>query len=456
MLSFNTKALLANAISTMNRRVVASITVVLAAVTVHAQQVTIGNNLLYDAALTPNLRIGTKLSTHWSAGITAGYRPWPTDDNTSKKWRHLLLSPDVRYWTDSVNVHHFFGANLIYSHYNAAELHFPFGMYPEVRNQRLQGDLGTLGVFYGYSWPLGRHWNIEAAIGVAVGYTQYERYKCGLCGTKLGKSKKIFAMPEAAVSIVYNLPGRPRQTAPVVPEITLPTLPTDTLPATVPTDTVPPTDTIANKAAGVEPAVTPTTRPARRVERRDQMLSVHFPVNRHVVLEDFADNRTTLADIINITLVATTDTLCRLKKIEIVGLASVEGGLWRNQLLADRRAKALKDYIKQRVDVPDSLIEVTGGGEAWSDLAAHVAELKAGYEQKAQDDAQTPWFKRHYAGLAEQMQQALDIMNSEHDAARREQRLRALNGGRTWREIRRAFPEHRNAGFVRICYETVY
>ena len=155
----------------------------------------------------------------------------------------------MRYWTDSVNVHHFFGANLIYSHYNAAELHFPFGMYPEVRNQRLQGDLGALGVFYGYSWPLGRHWNIEAAIGVAVGYTQYERFKCGLCGTKLGKSKKIFAMPEAAVSIVYNLPGRPRQTAPVVPEITLPTLPTDTLPATVPTDTVPPTDTIANKAA---------------------------------------------------------------------------------------------------------------------------------------------------------------------------------------------------------------
>ena len=49
MLSFNTKALLANAISTMNRSVAASITVVLAAVTVHAQQVTIGNNLLYDA-----------------------------------------------------------------------------------------------------------------------------------------------------------------------------------------------------------------------------------------------------------------------------------------------------------------------------------------------------------------------------------------------------------------------
>ena len=68
-------------------------------------------------------------------------------------------------------------------------------------------------------------------------------------------------------------------------------------------------------------------------------------------------------------------------------MASVDGGLWRNQLLADRRAKALKAYIKERVDVADSLFEVGSGGEAWSDLAAHVADLKAGYEQKGRANA---------------------------------------------------------------------
>ena len=88
---------------------------------VNAQRFTISNNLLYDATLTPNLRLGARLSPHWSLGLTAGYRPWPTDDNESKKWKHLLLAPDARYWTDSVNVHHFFGFNLIYSHYNVAE-----------------------------------------------------------------------------------------------------------------------------------------------------------------------------------------------------------------------------------------------------------------------------------------------------------------------------------------------
>ena len=174
-----------------------------------AQKVSLSNNLLYDAWLTPNLRVGYSLSQHWSTGLTAGFRPWPTDDETSKKWRHLLLSPEIRYWKDTVSVHHFFGANLIYSHYNVAEVKFPFGLYKSVRDERRQGDLYALGVFYGYSWPLGRHWNIEAAIGAAVGFTKYDRFQCGHCGNKIGNDTKLFAMPQAALNIVYNIPGRP-------------------------------------------------------------------------------------------------------------------------------------------------------------------------------------------------------------------------------------------------------
>lgn len=41
------------------------------------------------------------------------------------------------------------------------------GLYKSVRNERRQGDLIALGVFYGHSWPLKRYWNIEALIGIA-------------------------------------------------------------------------------------------------------------------------------------------------------------------------------------------------------------------------------------------------------------------------------------------------
>ena len=111
-----------------------------------AQKVTISNNLLYDATLTPNLRVGVRLAPQWSMGLTAGYRPWPTSDEATRKYRHLLVSPSLRYWTDSVNVHHFFGVNLIYSHYNVGGITFPFGMYKSVRDERREGDLGALGM----------------------------------------------------------------------------------------------------------------------------------------------------------------------------------------------------------------------------------------------------------------------------------------------------------------------
>jgi hypothetical protein len=412
-----------------------------------AQQVTVSNNLLYDATLTPNLRVGVKLSKHWSAGITGGYRPWPTDDNTSKKWRHLLVSPDARYWTDSVNVHHFFGINAIYSHFNAAELKFPFGLYSEVRDQRLEGDLGAVGGYYGYSWPLGRHWNIEAHIGAAVGYANYNRYKCGHCGTKLGKKEKLFVMPQAGVSIVYNIPGRPRPTIPVEPVV--PIVPVDT----VVVDTVVPEQPIIIPTKPVEPTqAVAQEKPRKRVERKDEMMTIHFPVSRYVVLEDFADNRQQLSDIINSAREALTDTDCQLKKIQIVGLASVEGGLWGNQRLAQRRANALKKYIQQRVSVPDSLIEVAGGGEAWDELRQHVTDLKADYEKKA-GEGESQWMRNFNQKQAKAMQQALDIIDNERDAVRREQRLRSLNGGTTWKTIRRLFPDHRNAGYVRICFE---
>ena len=188
------------------RRSVLALLVAMTFETVSAQQVTLSNNLLYDLWATPNLRVGVSVGQHWSVGLTAGYRPWPTSDDVSRKWRHLLLSPELRYWTDSVSVHHFVGANFIYSHFNVADVRFPFGLYPSVRDERRQGYLVALGAFYGYSWRLGRHWNVEALIGAAVGYTKYDRYACGLCGSKIADESKAFVMPQAALNIVYVIP----------------------------------------------------------------------------------------------------------------------------------------------------------------------------------------------------------------------------------------------------------
>ncbi len=413
---------------------------------VSAQQVTISNNLLYDAWLTPNLRVGVRLAPHWSAGLTAGYNPWPSDENKSRKWKHLLVSPSVRYWTDSVNVRHFFGVNLIYSHYNVADVKFPFGLYKSVRDERRQGDLGALGVFYGYSWPIARHWNIEALIGAAVGYTKYNRYECGHCGTKIGEDKKWFVMPQAAINIVFNLPGRPKKVVePVQPiEPVQPVVKTEPVVPVAPVVKEP--EPVKERAIDVlvrtEPVLAHISeyKPYDRsqVLRRDQRaLFVYFPVAKSDIQTEFRDNQQTLNHIIDVTQKMLADKDSEIRKIQIVGLASFDGKNEANERLASNRAYALKKYIQDRLAVSDDQFDVACGGEDWADFRDQVAEAIA----NASD---------HAAAL----QKVIDIIDREPDLTRREQQIRKLNGGRTFQYIKeQLLADQRNSGYLRIYFD---
>lgn len=415
---------------------------------VSAQQVTISNNLLYDAWLTPNLRVGLRLAPHWSVGMTAGYNPWPSDDNKSRKWKHLLVSPSLRYWTDSVNVHHFFGVNLIYSHYNVADVKFPFGLYKSVRDERRQGDLGALGVFYGYSWSIARHWNIEALIGAAVGYTKYNRYECGHCGTKIGEDKKWFVMPQAAINIVFNIPGRPKKVVE----------PVEPMQPIVPVQPVVETDAVAVTPAVKEPEpvkerpidILVRTEPVlahiseykpydrSQVLRRDQRaLFVYFPVAKSDIQTEYRDNQQTLDHIIDVTQKMFADKDSEIRKIQIVGLASFDGKNEANERLASNRANALKKYIQDRLAVSDDQFAISYGGEDWADFRDQVAEsIDNGSDHTAE------------------LQKVLDIIDREPNLTRREQQIRKLNGGKTFLYIKEhLLADQRNSGYLRIYFD---
>jgi len=416
---------------------------------VSAQQMTVSNNLLYDAWLTPNLRVGLRLSPHWSSGLTGGFRPWPVSDDTSRKWRHLLISPDLRYWVDSVNVHHFFGVNLIYSHFNVAEVKFPFGMYKSVRDERHQGDLGALGFFYGYSWPLGRYWNIEAMIGAALGYARYNRYECGHCGMKLGTEKKLFAMPQAALNIVYNIPGRSAKMLPVedIEEpIIIPSVPEPEPEPFVPVvRAVPDFTGRAGQLQKDNPVLEHVSKykpyDRTRILRRDKdALYVHFPLSKSELHTEFRENKDVMERIVDITRQIIADTTSSVKIIQIIGLASIEGSIAGNEQLATNRALALQHYVQDQLQIPDSLFDSVGGGEAWAEFCDQLEECIA---------KETPQ-------MAIELQQALDIINHENDLNERERKLKRMNGGRTWKYIKEhILSDQRNSGYIRIYYDYV-
>ena len=395
---------------------------------VRAQQpfhMTVGNNLLYDATLTPNLRIGMGLAEHWSAGFTAGYRPWPTDDYTNTKWRHLLLSPDIRYWFKGVNTGHFIGGNLIYAHYNISNVKLLIYNMHQDKDLRRQGDLGAVGAFYGYSWALGRYWNIEAQIGAAVGYTKFKTYECGHCGKKLKDESKVLLMPQAALSVVYNIPGRPRK-APEQPQIVFEE------PIAEPQVEQPVThapEPVFEQPVVVEKKPEPVIA---KVIVRDT-LYVHFPWSKSVLSEDFRENRETLQRIIDATRESASNGSMTIKKIQIVGLASVEGNTAYNERLAHNRAIALKQYVQQHVDLPDEKFEIVGGGEAWD------------------------WFRKQLVENVDQrpdLKRAIEIIDTAPNVNNRKWRLHVMNHGQTWEYIRRhILKNQRNSGYIIVYYE---
>lgn len=177
----------------------------LLSLTAAAQHTAVKTNALYWATTTPNLAFEQKVGRKWTAELAVGYNPFTFSDN--KKLKHIAIQPEARYWLCSPFEGHFFGLHAIYSHYNAGGIKMPFGLFKNLRDYRFQGDMGAVGLGYGYSWMLpGNHWSIEAEIGLGVGITKYGKYECATCGSKVADEKKTFFMPtKAALSVVYNI-----------------------------------------------------------------------------------------------------------------------------------------------------------------------------------------------------------------------------------------------------------
>lgn len=120
--------------------------------TITAQNVAVKTNVLYWTTATFNASVETRLSSKWTLDVSAGYNPFTFSDN--KKLKHLAIQPEARYWLCSPFSGHFVGANLLYSHYNAGGVKMPFGIFSDLEKYRFQGDLGAVGLVYGYSWML--------------------------------------------------------------------------------------------------------------------------------------------------------------------------------------------------------------------------------------------------------------------------------------------------------------
>lgn len=186
--------------------VVATMTAWLAIPTANAQDVALKTNLINDIALSPNIGVEVGLAPKWTLDMTAEMNLWKVD---GRSWKHLYFQPEARYWFCQRFSGHFIGFHALGGIYNFGKLNLPFNMLgsnlKELKNKRYQGWAVGAGVVYGYAWPLHKHWNIEAALGIGWLYTRFDSYPCQICGTKIdrNKSHNYFGPTKLSVAVEY-------------------------------------------------------------------------------------------------------------------------------------------------------------------------------------------------------------------------------------------------------------
>lgn len=172
----------------------------------HGRETALKTNLLYDATATVNLGVEQAVAPKWSIDLSANLNAW--NMKAGARWKHWLVQPEVRYWFCQALDGHFLAAHLVGGQYNIG--HWTDGgiwgiKADKLAKNRYQGWFAGIGVGYGYTWMLHKHWNLEAEIAVGYAFSRYDRFECENCGREVesDRTRHYVGPTKAAISLVY-------------------------------------------------------------------------------------------------------------------------------------------------------------------------------------------------------------------------------------------------------------
>lgn len=177
------------------------------ALNVKGQDIAVKTNLLYDLTATVNAGVEVGVAPKWSLDLSGNLNAWNMGGD--KKWKHWMVQPEVRYWFCDRFAGHFVAAHFLGGQYNVGGFGGDFELFgidfEDLKTHRYQGWYGGVGIAYGYAWILGKHWNLEAEIGVGYVNTKNDKYECAGCGKKVKEDRKehYVGPTKAALSLVY-------------------------------------------------------------------------------------------------------------------------------------------------------------------------------------------------------------------------------------------------------------
>jgi outer membrane protein OmpA-like peptidoglycan-associated protein len=171
--------------------------------------VAIKTNLLYDLAIAPNISVELPLGQRGRWSVLAEYvNPW---------WRWSKLDFSYQIQAGVLELRRWFtprcddGRAWLTGQY--VGLYGGFAQY-DIENKGVgdQGDIFSAGLSYGWSWPIGRHFNFELGLSAGVAFGERRHYNAEFESTHLiyKYTKKLFyAGPtNLRVTLVYLLPSK--------------------------------------------------------------------------------------------------------------------------------------------------------------------------------------------------------------------------------------------------------
>ena len=125
-----------------------------------------------------------------------------------------------------------------------------------------------------------------------------------------------------------------------------------------------------------------------------------------------------------------------LQRIKILSGASPEGATTLNKRLARRRGERLRDYLREKLILPDSIFVLSSLGEDWQGLVQELAKADVPWKDKALNIIEnTPVW----------------IVKNGKVVDGRKRRLQNLNGGKAWNYMLANHFETLRSGTVVVC-----
>lgn len=121
----------------------------------YAQRVAISTNLMEVATLSPSIGFDLITGHHSTISLATSFAPWKISNKVYNK--HISLDLTYKYWLNQALYAHYIGINTLASSYDL-----------KIGKKHYKGQLIGLGLGYGYSFVLNKHFNLTPNIGFGV------------------------------------------------------------------------------------------------------------------------------------------------------------------------------------------------------------------------------------------------------------------------------------------------